>query len=431
MERRSRARQQTSHMPNVFILATCRLPELLPFTTLVFKTIRVGFPTARIVVRNNFMEGMTAASVNLSVQTVGGEWEKDGAPTIHHEWIEALVKRENEPFWICDGDMVFYDKVEDWKFSTSLAGWRIPEWQDEFTKARTRARLHTSLLYIDPVKLRADIVRYESQFPKTVFNPLVNLFHPLCLPLKEQGTFYDTCSLLHNAVGGTAFTPQQLDFIFHFNFGTIPDVVLPHLSNGREMFEIRQAILNKPELGRGLWRAQMAYYEARRGYPAKPPLPVPEVTPENAKQALEWNVMLCKGDQEAMIFNDMWYRYCHAIDDLIDTMEDGRPMMNAEQMLEIFALAAMLYNSPFFVRHRDMLFPIVLQVTSAFADSVAWERSPIKHRRTISNVLSACGDELYFTVALICGGWSHMRSISATIRERDYCAQHDANGERT
>lgn len=412
-------------MPNVFILATCRLPELLPFTLLVFKTIRVGFPTARIFVRNNELDADSLTALSETMKSVGAEWEGGmQTPTIHHEWIEQLVREQTEPFWIVDTDMVFFGKVEDWTFSTFLAGWRIPEWQDEFTKARTRARLHTSLLYIDPVKLRADIARYESQFPKTAFNPLVNLFHPLCLPLKEHGTFYDTCGLLYHAVGGTAFTPAQLSAYSHLNFGTIPDIVLPHLQHGREMFEARKAIMNNPDLARGLWRAQMEYYEARRISPARPPLPIQEVTPENARQALEWNVMLCKGDQEAMAFNDMWYRYCHAIDDLIDTMEDGRPMMNAEQMLEIFALAAMLYNSPFFVRHRDVLFPIALQVTNSYSDSVAWEQSPINRRRIMADCLRTCGNEMFNMVALIKGGWKHLRDLSPKIRERDWLGQH-------
>lgn len=417
-------------MPNVFILATCRRPELLPFTLLVFKTIRVGFPNSKIIVRNNYLLDFAVSQIEILAKTVDAKLEEDTSTTIHHQWIEALVNREQEPFWICDSDMVFFNKIEDWQFPTSLAGWRIPEWQDEFTKARTRSRLHTSLLFIDPLRLREDIEKYESQFPKTVFNPLVNLFHPLCLPLKQEGTFYDTCSLLYHAIGGTAFTPQQLDSYFHFFFGNCADVVLPHLQNGREMFEIRQAILEKPELGRGLWRAQMEYYEARQVQRPDKPLTLPQVTPEDAVKAHEWNSQLCKGNREAMACNDLWFKYCHMADDLIDSMEDGRPMMNAEQILELLILAGMFYNCPFFVRHRDVLFPIVLQVTNAFADSVAWERSPIKHRRTIANVLSAVGDEYYFIVALLCGGWSHMRSISAAIRERDFCAQHDANGER-
>jgi hypothetical protein len=116
----------------VHILATCRMPELFPMTALVFKSLRVGFPTADIDVSSN---NLSSKHYN-AIRVLCGEnlcGLRQHSKTIHHKWIEELVNAETEPFWICDTDIIFYESVEGWKFDAPLAGWRIPEWVDEFS----------------------------------------------------------------------------------------------------------------------------------------------------------------------------------------------------------------------------------------------------------------------------------------------------------
>ena len=129
-----------------------------------------------------------------------------------------------------------------------------------------------------------------------------------------------------------------------------------------------------------------------------------------------------------MDFINHWYHYCHGIDDLIDTMQDGRPVMSHEQMIHLFFMAVLVYNHRFFIANRDILYPIALQTTNTYADSVAWERSSQAHLRTIGDVLRTCGNELCIMVALICGGEAHMRKISRWMKERDWLEQHDEHG---
>lgn len=413
----------------VHILCTCRKIELLPFSTLVFKTIRVGFPTADIYVTGNALSETVCEAVYYSAEKANARFE-NGPATIHHTWIESLCKSLTDPFVIVDTDMIFYKEVEDWKFDTALAGWRIPEWNDEFSKCITRARLHTSLLFIKPELVREEITKYLGKITYTPFTPVASLFYPQVIPLNGQSYFYDTCSLLYHAIGGTKFTDQQLNAYFHFNFGVISDIVLPHLSNGESMAKERERILNNPELGCGRWRESEDYFFKRQSQRDTKPLEIPPITPENAKKAREWNHIICKGDTSAMQCNDLAFKYFHALDDFRDEREDGRPKMNDEQILEVFAIAAAFYNCQFYIRNREMLFPIVLNITNSWGDSIMWERSPLKHRRTIANVLSAVGDEFYMAVSLICGGWSHMRAISGKLRERDWLSQHDSDGER-
>lgn len=138
---------------------------------------------------------------------------------------------------------------------------------------------------------------------------------------------------------------------------------------------------------------------------------------------------ICRGNRDARAFCDCWYQYCHGIDDLLDTRLDGRPTVSAEFILHLFATAALLYNCPFFVAHRQHLFPLVITITNMYADSVAWEKSPLERQRAMADVLRTCGDEMLLMVAMLTGGWEHMRTMSVKLRDRDWVLQHDSNGK--
>ncbi len=144
---------------------------------------------------------------------------------------------------------------------------------------------------------------------------------------------------------------------------------------------------------------------------------------EDENYAHDFAAEVCMGNQEALDFVSLWYRWCHFLDDLIDTMEDGRPVMDKEQMIQGFLTSAFLYSCPFYRKHSDVLISCVITTTNAYADSVAWERSPIEHRRNIGNILRTCGNEMFFLVAALVGGINHMRSVSQKIRETDFLRQ--------
>lgn len=137
---------------------------------------------------------------------------------------------------------------------------------------------------------------------------------------------------------------------------------------------------------------------------------------------------VCRGNPEALIFCGLWYKYCHQIDDVLDTREDGRPTMTSEEILEVFAIAALLYNCAYFQRHRMLLFPIALSVTNLYATSVKWEKSPEKHRRIMGDVLRTVGDHMLFMIAFIEGGWANMRAVTDPIMDKDWLLQHDEHG---
>jgi hypothetical protein len=252
----------------VFILATARKPELLPMATLVFKTLHIGFPHATVKVHYNGTDGADAleAVKNAAFTSRIDDTEVTAIDrTIHHKWIESLVAKEQEPFWILDTDVIFYDRMQDEYPGQPLAGCRIPEWRDEFSGSITRARLHTSLLYIDPKLVVEKWTAFRKSVPFTEFTPMANPIYPLVIAFKKQAFFYDTCSMLYHAIGGQSFLEREKDKLCHFNFGTISDMVLPRLAPkvAADWLTRQAEILSNPVLGKGEWRSQLAFYEAR------------------------------------------------------------------------------------------------------------------------------------------------------------------------
>lgn len=410
----------------VFILATCRCADLWPYTTLFIRTIRVGFPTATIVISGNGLTEDQDKLMDSGAKSVGATYLPEGRTT-HQDWIESLVKTQTEPFWICDTDIIFYDSVETWRSDQALHGYLIPEFYDEFTRCITRSRLHTSLLRIDPLKLNREFDKYRDGYHHSQFNPHSCVFSPLIVPLNGSKHFYDTCSMLYHAIGGAPFSDEQKDAYFHFHHGTFSDLVLPIISAGTKIGEIRNDILENPLKGKGMWRTQDAYFSDRQ-IDERGDSVMAEIEPMNAVEAAKWNEALCNGDASAMAFCNLWYTYCHSIDDILDTMRDGRPRMSKDELLSTFFNAAMLYNSAFFVANRNLLMPIVLDITANYAVSVGWEKSPATHLRAMANVFRTCGNRMYYMVALICGGEKHALDMIRKIHERDFLLQNDAMG---
>ena len=231
--------------------------------TLVFKTLRVGFPKASVTVRINTMRPDFAAAIAQCCKDTDCMCVDPDEPTIHHRWISSLIATMQEPFWLCDTDIIFFEPITEDFTGEALAGMRIPEWRDEFSGCITRARLHPSLLYIDPKLVYQKLEAFFRPVPETPFTPRASMIDPLVTAFKGQRYFSDTCSQLYHAIGGKAFSDTTKNRFFHFNFGTIPDLILPRLANPMQILQRREAILANPILGRGEWRNHELWYASR------------------------------------------------------------------------------------------------------------------------------------------------------------------------
>jgi hypothetical protein len=249
----------------VFILATCRKPELIRATTLVFDTIRVGFPTAEIEVAWNGLEPSREMEITKEAVTKVAASFVPIFYTPHHEWVSRIIHHEEEPVWICDTDVVFWDSMEQFDFSRGqLTGRYTPKFRCKFANAITQPRLHTCLLRIDTGLVKTMVSIYGDRFPDCYATPvptLEDLIFPRYIPnWNSSPYFYDTASLLYQVVSGLSFTPEQLEAFDHLGSATLSDLVAPHYPEYR-MRETQFAILENPQLAKGSWKMQDEFYK--------------------------------------------------------------------------------------------------------------------------------------------------------------------------
>jgi hypothetical protein len=124
---------------------------------------------------------------------------------------------------------------------------------------------------------------------------------------------------------------------------------------------------------------------------------------------------------DAISYLVQWHHYCHELDDLVDEPADERSL---PLLLNSQARACSLYSAPFFVLHVQFLRPLVLLIASTWGDSVAFEHGPDPGLKTYADSLRLCGNEMVCAVALLCGGYTHLRQISPRLRAAAWAMQH-------
>lgn len=248
---------------NCHILATNLDPSRFGAVALVFHTIRRGFPTANLLVYGNGMSPELAHHTASLCRGVGAQFTNI-PKTAHGEWIEQLVAHERNPFWIVDTDIVFFDKVEDWFTGAEndilFSGRLEPEFWEEWTKTQHVARLHPSLMWLNPQALRAQLrgwPKADGMMSSVETNP----FRWHMVPYRKLGEvtnyFHDTCAGLYHAHGGTKFHDFQNAAFEHLFCGSY----LHLMPNHADKIALHDAIFMRPSLAKGLWVEQQKWYE--------------------------------------------------------------------------------------------------------------------------------------------------------------------------
>ncbi len=212
---------------NCHILATCRNLDLITSTLMVFKSLRAGFPMANIQVYGNGLADEVACLVSTEAHKNCATFCRINQ-TSHGAWIESLLHNEREPFWICDTDVEFNDRVQDWfpspPDSLLFAGRYEPEFFEPWTQSRHMSRLHPSLMWFNPRPLRAAIRTWPGKHP--FFSSIEKtLIRWSFVPAQGKLFFYDTCAGLHHALGGQAFDRDQNECFRHTFAGTYSDLL--------------------------------------------------------------------------------------------------------------------------------------------------------------------------------------------------------------
>ena len=133
-------------------------------------------------------------------------------------------------------------------------------------------------------------------------------------------------------------------------------------------------------------------------------------TPAEAAQnpdAKGWISFIANGDEYAANF--MWDFWCftHLYDDLVDR---DKAVDGGVAARELVKFIAQLSFNPFYQKHKDQLFPLIVQAVNRWLDGDEWERSGDPKKVAAAAVIR-CGDiEIYAHCAFLIGGWAHMRA---------------------
>jgi hypothetical protein len=250
----------------VHILVTCPKVELLPAATLVFQTIRVGFPDQPVYVQANGSLGLNYHPIRRAVLAVGGRWMESPYDGAHDDWIARQLQWATSPFWICDTDVVFWRRFEFESDGSTLAGVRTPSFYEPWSKAQYRERLHTCLMRLDPQQFQDATMAYMDRVNLYPFRPAIELVRQQWQPERRGNSlthhFYDTLAMAWHAFGGQEFNREQIESFDHLNCATYVDRIAPSLD-----FDIQaahKAVYEDPERLRGSWARQFEWFESHK-----------------------------------------------------------------------------------------------------------------------------------------------------------------------
>lgn len=247
----------------VYILTWCNEVENLYGTTLTFKTLRVGFPSARVHVVDNASLSDCRPLIRQGAQECGAEFVQMEQGIAHHDFVERVLNTQPEGTAIfVDPDVCFWENVEGWKFDALMAGRRLPKFACELTGCVTHPRLHTSFLWIPNVcVLRDAILTLRGRLFE--FQP----FRPVMFRLDGVWQRFDTGASLFSGLPEEmhCFTDRELEAYDHLFCGTHLGRVAPALQpEYADQFKaMHKEVQTNPGALKGAWRIQEDYLKSR------------------------------------------------------------------------------------------------------------------------------------------------------------------------
>lgn len=219
---------------------------------LVFQTIRVGFPSARVVVVDNGSIPEILTQIESECIRVGAELVKQERQDFTNFYSMALSGGKD--IAIVDPDVVFWESVEGWEFNALMAGRKIPDLVRY--GVRSLARLHPSMIFIpDADKLQEEIER------RTVRG--INTIGQYSAYMNGEAVFWDTLAPIYQMMPNMCheFTCSELDFYDHLFYGSHLLAIDAGLDDAGETlsYHIKAAEGNIEQL-RGIWKAQEKWF---------------------------------------------------------------------------------------------------------------------------------------------------------------------------
>jgi hypothetical protein len=217
---------------NVFILTFCCDLKAFYGASLIFKTLRVGFPNARVKVVDNNSLPEAQDQIEILCRDNECEFKKLAGPGIHHyEFIDSTIYEQAKapssdgPIVFLDPDICLWQSIENFSFDGLIAGKKIGKFYDFITNTITMPRIHTSFLWVNNARtLFQEILRIKAK--RFDFSP----FRSFSFKMADTWYRYDTGANLYAALPGRhsffseshfeyydhIFAGSHLDWIFNF-----------------------------------------------------------------------------------------------------------------------------------------------------------------------------------------------------------------------
>jgi len=246
---------------HVFILTYCRRLDLLYGSELIFRTLRVGFPTARVTVVDNASLPEVQPRLAALAREQGCEFRALPAPGVEHavfleRTLGEVATGEGGTVVFLDPDICLWESCEGWQFDALLAGKQVDAYDDDMLQAVSMPRVHTSFLWVpDARRLWDEIGRIRAAHFD--FRPFLSF----SFKLGDAWVRYDTGASLFAAIADRVafFTPEHRDHYDHIYCGSHLDLLEPRMSQAlRDLTLITHRLARAGDLDalKGLWRRQ-------------------------------------------------------------------------------------------------------------------------------------------------------------------------------
>lgn len=250
-------------MINVYILTFCRNPQLFYGTELIFKTLRVGFPNARVTIADNASLPDMRSKIESRARENECAFVQIPSPGIkHHEFLyntirsEALDPGRSGALVFLDPDICLWESCEDFAFDGLMAGKISGKYWESITDTVVMPRIHTSHLWIPDVgALWREIWRIKAR--RFDFEP----FLPYSFNMDGAWYRYDTGSSIFNALAGnvSGFTEGHRNCYDHLYAGSHLDWIFDYYDDEcKEMMSRIHQYAREGDLTalRGVWKYQ-------------------------------------------------------------------------------------------------------------------------------------------------------------------------------
>lgn len=141
---------------------------------------------------------------------------------------------------------------------------------------------------------------------------------------------------------------------------------------------------------------------------------------EKAVSNSEMFNLVANGNENAARFLATFVGHCHVLDDIIDK---DKPITDCELIRSETLWLLQLTANPWFIEHKSVLLPLIIQGFNAWLDSNRLAQSANPGDRVASDVLKGLYHEVVWHTAFLCGGWDRMRSLTMQHRAYDFEAR--------